>query len=191
MCSTDIPPTRLLAAENAAAAFIQRQGSMTQIGIVAFSGFSALVQAPTNDEEVLLDALQSLTTGRRTAIGSGILEGIDAIAEVDGTVAPALIDGRPGVAPVPVTKGTYAPDIIVLLTDGVANTGPTPGRRGPAGSRSRSPRLHDRLRDGRRGRVRSGLCAPVHRSRTERRRWRSRRRWRRSRRRGWLPARDR
>ena len=49
------------------------QGATTQIGIVAFSGFAEIVQAPTNDQEALLDALQSLTTGRRTAIGSGIL----------------------------------------------------------------------------------------------------------------------
>ena len=126
MCSSDIPPSRLQAAEAAAASFIQRQGSMTQIGIVAFSGFAELVQPPTTDEEVLLDALQSLTTGRRTAIGSGILEAIDAIAEIDPTVAPAEIDGRPGVAPTPVPHGVYAPDIIVLLTDGVANAGPLP-----------------------------------------------------------------
>ena len=46
-----------MAAQDAAAAFIQRQGSSTQIGIVAFSGFAELVQAPTNDQEVLLDAL--------------------------------------------------------------------------------------------------------------------------------------
>jgi Ca-activated chloride channel family protein len=126
MCSGDIPPNRLLAAEAAAAAFVQRQGSRTQIGIVAFSGFSELIQAPTNDEEVLLDALQSLTTGRRTAIGSGILEAIDAIAEVDESVAPATIEGRPGVEPAPVPKGAYAADIIVVLTDGVANAGPLP-----------------------------------------------------------------
>lgn len=126
MCSGDIPPNRLLAAEAAAAAFVQRQGSRTQIGIVAFSGFSELIQPPTNDEEVLLDALQSLTTGRRTAIGSGILEAIDAIAEVDDSVAPAMMDGRPGVAPTPVPKGAYAADIIVVLTDGVANAGPLP-----------------------------------------------------------------
>jgi Ca-activated chloride channel homolog len=37
-----------------------------------------------------------------------------------------MIDGRPGVAPAPVPKGAYAPDIIVLLTDGVANAGPVP-----------------------------------------------------------------
>lgn len=126
MCSADIPPSRLQAAEAAAASFIQRQGSTTQIGIVAFSGFAEVVQPPTTDSEILLDALRSLATGRRTAIGSGILASIDAIAEIDPLVAPSQIDSRPGVPPTPVPKGAYAPDIIVLLTDGVSNAGPLP-----------------------------------------------------------------
>jgi len=126
MCSADIPPSRLQAAEAAAAAFIQHQGSATQIGIVAFSGFAEVVQPPTTDSEILLDALRSLATGRRTAIGSGILASIDAIAEIDSLVAPSQIDSRPGVPPKPVPKGAYAPDIIVLLTDGVSNAGPLP-----------------------------------------------------------------
>ncbi|HEY7968750.1 MAG TPA: VWA domain-containing protein, partial [Candidatus Limnocylindrales bacterium] len=71
MCSTDIAPTRIQAAEDAAVAFVQNQKAETQIGIVAFSGFAQLVQAPTNDKTALLSALRSLTTGRRTAIGSG------------------------------------------------------------------------------------------------------------------------
>jgi Ca-activated chloride channel family protein len=126
MCSTDIPPSRLEAAEAAAAKFIKSQGSKTQIGIVAFSGFAAVIQPPTNDQQTLLDALRSLTTGRRTAVGSGILSSIDAIAEIDPNVARSIIPGRPGVAPSPVPKGAYAPDIVVLLTDGANNTGPAP-----------------------------------------------------------------
>jgi Ca-activated chloride channel family protein len=126
MCSTDIPPSRLEAAEAAAADFIKSQGSRTQIGIVAFSGFAAVIQPPTNDQQSLLDALRSLTTGRRTAVGSGILSSIDAIAEIDPNVARSLIPGRPGVAPAPVPKGAYAPDIVVLLTDGANNAGPAP-----------------------------------------------------------------
>ncbi len=126
MCSSDIPPSRLQAAEAAAAAFIQRQSATTQIGIVAFGTFGEVIQAPTNDQELLLDAVQSLTTGRRTAIGSGLLTALDAIAEVDPAVAPSVTDTTPGTAPAPVPKGAYAPDIIVLLTDGVSNSGPTP-----------------------------------------------------------------
>ena len=126
MCSTDIPPNRLEAAKAAALSFIQRQKSSTQIGIVAFAGFAELIQPPTTDQEVLQDAVESLTTARRTAIGSGILKSLDAIAEIDQNVAPSVTGTSPGVAPTPVPKGAYAPDIIVLLTDGVSNAGPMP-----------------------------------------------------------------
>jgi len=130
MCSTDIEPSRLEAAEQAASSFVERQASTTQIGIVAFSGFGEVVQAPTSDEEVLLDAIRSLTTGRRTAIGSGILTSIDAIAEVDPTVAKSVDETAPGASAIPeppaVPLGAYAPDIVVLLTDGVSNYGPEP-----------------------------------------------------------------
>ncbi len=127
MCATDIEPNRLLAAEAAAASFIERQGPTTQIGIVAFAGFAEIVQAPTNDQEVLLDVVQSLTTGRRTAVGSAILKALDAISEIDKSVAPSQGEGAPpDTAPSPVPKGAYAPAIIVLLTDGASNAGPLP-----------------------------------------------------------------
>lgn len=126
MCSTDIAPSRIQAAEAAAASYIESQAANTQIGIVAFSGFAELVQAPTTNRDQLIAALQSLTTGRRTAIGSGILAGIDAISGVDPAVPRSLTDATPGDAPPPVAPGTHVPDIIVLLTDGVSNTGPDP-----------------------------------------------------------------
>ena len=126
MCSTDIAPTRLEAAEEAAIAFVKSQQARTEIGIVAFSGFAAVVQPPTTNQKDLIDAIRSLTTGRRTAIGSGVLAAIDAIAEVDPAIDRSVIPGRPGVEPPPVPAGAYAPDIIVLLTDGANNAGPAP-----------------------------------------------------------------
>ena len=126
MCSSDIPPSRLEAAEAAAAAFIKSQSSSTRIGIVAFSGFAEVVAAPTNDQTALLNALHSLATGRRTAIGDGILASIDAISEIDPSVAKSVTDSSTGTAPVPVVKGAYAPDIVVLLTDGANNAGTPP-----------------------------------------------------------------
>jgi Ca-activated chloride channel family protein len=124
MCSSDILPSRLEAAEAAASAFIKSQSSSTQIGIVAFSSFAQLVQAPTSDQTQLLNALSSLATGQRTAIGEGILASIDAISLVDSAVAKSVPDGASG--PTPVPKGDYAPDIVVLLTDGASNTGTPP-----------------------------------------------------------------
>jgi Ca-activated chloride channel family protein len=126
MRSADVPPSRLQAAQAAALSFIQRQKASTQIGIVAFSGFAEMVQAPTTNQEALQAAVESLTLGRSTAIGSGILKSLDAIAQVDKNVAPSVSDTSPGVEPSPVPKGAYAPDIIVLLTDGVSNAGPLP-----------------------------------------------------------------
>ncbi len=126
MRSADVPPSRLQAAQAAALSFIQRQRASTQIGIVAFSGFAEMVQAPTTNQEALQAAVESLTLGRSTAIGSGILKSLDAIAQVDKNVAPSVSDTSPGVEPSPVPKGAYAPDIIVLLTDGVSNAGPLP-----------------------------------------------------------------
>ena len=125
MCSTDILPNRLRASQDAALTFIQSQKSGTHFGIVAFAGFAELIQPPTTDQEVLADAIESLITGRRTAIGSSILKSIDAIAEVDKNVAPSVTDAG-SVAPPPVPKGAYAPEIIVMLTDGANNAGPTP-----------------------------------------------------------------
>jgi len=127
MRAADIPPSRLEAAETAALSFVRSQKSKTRIGIVAFSGFAEVVQPPTTNQEALEIAIESLTTGRRTAVGSGILTSLDAIAEVDKNVAPSVRDpSTGGLEPIPVPKGAYAPDIIVLLTDGVTNAGPSP-----------------------------------------------------------------
>lgn len=126
MCSTDIEPSRLAAAKAAALSFVESQDPGTQIGIVAFAGFAEIIQSPTNDQELLHDAIVRLTTARRTAIGSGILKALDAIAEIDSNVAPVTIDGLPAPSPQPVAQGQYAPAIVVLLTDGVTTTGPHP-----------------------------------------------------------------
>jgi Ca-activated chloride channel family protein len=126
MRSRDIQPSRLQAAEEAAFSFVQHQKSTTQIGLVAFSSFAELIQPATTDQAALQAALDSLTVGRRTAIGSGILVALDAISQVDKNVAPSITDTQPGMEPKPVPKGDYAPDIIVLLTDGDSNAGPDP-----------------------------------------------------------------
>jgi Ca-activated chloride channel family protein len=122
MCATDIEPNRLLAAEEAALSFIRSQRSNTQIGIVVFAGFSEIIQPPTRDQDALEAAIRSLTTARRTAIGSGILKSLDAIAEVDESIPPSDLSFAGSTVP-PVPPGTYAPHIIVLLTDGASNAG--------------------------------------------------------------------
>jgi Ca-activated chloride channel family protein len=126
MRETDITPSRIEAAQAAALSFIHSQKAGTQIGLVAFASYAELIQPPTSDQEALQTAVESLTTARGTAVGSGILTALDAIAQVDHNVAPSVADPSSGHQPPPVPKGDYAPDIVVLLTDGVTNAGPPP-----------------------------------------------------------------
>ena len=126
MCATDVVPNRLTAAQTAVRDFVKAQDSHTSVGLVLFAGFAQVAVAPTTDREPLLHALDGLTTGRGTTIGAAILKSVDAISEINPEVAPS----DPGVAsgagpaappPPPRAPGTYAPEIVVLLTDG-ANT---------------------------------------------------------------------
>lgn len=125
MCQTDVLPNRLEVAKAAALSFVQNQSPGTQIGIVAFAGFAEMIQSPTSDQELLEDAIVSLITARRTAVGSAILKSLDAIAEYVPEVAPST-NGSADNEPAPAPRGAYAPAIIVLLTDGASNSGPLP-----------------------------------------------------------------
>lgn len=108
MCSTDIPPNRLQAAQAAAQSFIADQPRSTQIGVVAFSGFAKkLVQAPTTDQEVLEKRSSACAPAAAPGIGNGILEALDAIAELDDSVAPS-VRSPSDLPPTPVPDGTYA-----------------------------------------------------------------------------------
>ena len=82
---------------------------------------------------------------------------------------------RRAAPPAPVPKGAYAPDIIVLLTDGASNAGPDPIDAAQQAADRGHPRLHDRLRDRRPGRPEPALRAAVHRRRAGRGRPRQRR----------------
>jgi Ca-activated chloride channel homolog len=120
MCSTDVKPNRITAAEQAASAFIKSQSGGPRIGLVAFAGTAAILVPPTTDTRQLTGALGGLTTAGGTAIGSGMLTSLDAIAQVDHAVAPTgATVSRP--------RGTgYAADVIVVLTDGSNNRGVDP-----------------------------------------------------------------
>jgi Ca-activated chloride channel homolog len=125
MCSTDIPPNRLIVAKEAALSFVRDNSSGRQVGIVAFAGFAELILPPTTDLRLLENAIESLVPARRTAIGSAILRSIDAIAEVDDQVAPSELSQSTNSSPA-IQEGEYVPHIIVLLTDGASNAGPLP-----------------------------------------------------------------
>jgi Ca-activated chloride channel family protein len=118
MCSTDVHPNRITAAEDAAGAFIRSEAGGPRIGLVAFAGTAGVLVPPTTDSGALLHALSGLSTSRGTAIGQGILTSLDAIAQVDPSVAST--GARPARA------SGYAHDVIVVLTDGSNNEGVDP-----------------------------------------------------------------
>ena len=126
MCSTDVKPNRLVVAQQASRAFVEDQPDEVRMGLVVFSGFAELAVPPTTDRSALMETIDTVTTGRGTAIGAAVLKGLDAIAEVNPAVQPvgdiyALEDETtPGQSPNGPAAGSddYVPDIIVLLTDG-------------------------------------------------------------------------
>ncbi len=125
MCSTDVAPNRLTAAQKAAHEFIQAQDEGSRIGLVTFSGTAGLLVEPTTDKAELLAAIDTLRTSRGTAIGLAILTSIDAIAEINRNVPRTGVDVPGGDSPGD-AAGDYQPDTIILLTDGRNTQGVEP-----------------------------------------------------------------
>ncbi|MFG1966116.1 VWA domain-containing protein [Nonomuraea sp. NPDC049028] len=119
MCSTDVDPNRITAAKKAAVEFIESQRGGPRIGLVTFAGTAGLLVPPTDDTDSLIKALDNLTVSKGTAIGQAMLTSIDAIAEVDPSVAAT------GANPV-AGGGGYAGAAIVVLTDGANTQGVDP-----------------------------------------------------------------
>jgi Ca-activated chloride channel family protein len=148
MCSTDLKPNRLAVAQKAALDYVAHEPGGTKIGLVVFNGFAELAVAPTTSRSALDKALNSLTTGPGTAIGTALLESLNAIAQVDpkvnsvgagatigaGQSNPFQATPNPPVTLTPERKTPrdgYVPDVIVLLTDGANNRGITPLQAAP------------------------------------------------------------
>jgi Ca-activated chloride channel family protein len=77
----------------------------------------------------VIAAINRLQPQRGTAIGRGIITSLNAIAEQGGTEGPST-NGTPlpvaTPTPTPMPAGTYAPAIVILLTDGENNQFPDP-----------------------------------------------------------------
>jgi Ca-activated chloride channel family protein len=140
MRAADVQPTRLVAAQNAAKAFLTDLPRDVRVGVVAFAGTAAVVQAPTFSREDVVAAIDRFQLQRATAIGSGIVlslatifpdAGID-LSQVTGQrpMPQALGDNSNGENKPrdfkPVEPGSYASAAIILLTDGQRTTGPDP-----------------------------------------------------------------
>ncbi len=135
MRATDVQPNRLVAAQEAAKAFIKDLPRNVRVGVVSFAGTAAVVQPPTHNREDIAAAIDRFQLQRGTAIGSGIVlslatifpeAGID-LSQVTGQRAmPPDVGEVPKPQFTPVEPGSYASAAIILLTDGQRTTGPDP-----------------------------------------------------------------
>ncbi len=124
MCAVDVEPNRLAVAQDAARDFVVNHTGDAQIGIVAFASTASVVVPPTNDTQMLVDAIDNFRTSFGTALGGAQLKAIDAIAEVNDDVASTDVElGDGDSSP---DDGEFQADIIVLLTDGANSSGPDP-----------------------------------------------------------------
>jgi Ca-activated chloride channel family protein len=140
MRATDVAPSRIVAAQNAARAFIADQPASARIGVVSFAATASVVQPPTRNREDILAAIDRFQLQRGTAIGSGILVALKTIfPDVDfdlhavnprpGAERGLTLDKAGGASPAAakaVAPGSYTQAAIILLTDGQTTAGPDP-----------------------------------------------------------------
>ena len=105
MASSDVRPSRLVAAERAAAHFADSVPATVRVGLMKFNQVPTLLQSPSTDHSLTVQALNGLRVGGHTAIGS-------AIARADAILAALRSPA-----------GRRIPGALVLLSDGTSNAG--------------------------------------------------------------------
>jgi len=143
MRAKDVEPNRMIAAQEAAKAFVQAQPEDVRVGIVTFAGSANLVQAPTRDREDLVSAIEQFKMQMHTAIGSGIIlslatlfpdDDLDLEQKAPGaavrpsgrslTPEEGKTASKPKKTFTPVAPGSNTSSAIILLTDGRRTIGP-------------------------------------------------------------------
>jgi Ca-activated chloride channel family protein len=119
MTATDLKPSRIVAARQAAERFVQALPPNTRVGVVEFSSRARLASPLTRDRAVVLSAIRGLDADGGTAIGDGLALAIDVLRRgaTEATVT------SPGAAP-PAPED--APGTVVLLSDGASSAGQPP-----------------------------------------------------------------
>ena len=136
MRATDVLPNRMVAAQNAAKAFLADLPKGIKVGIVAFAGSATVAQIPTLNREDLVSAIDRFQMQRATAIGNAIVMSLATLFPDAGIDLGQLqygnqrqrgvsIDEKPKDKKefTPVPPGSYKSGAIILLTDGQRTTG--------------------------------------------------------------------
>jgi Ca-activated chloride channel family protein len=112
MTKTDLSPTRLAAALDAARRFAGAAPAETAIGLTTFADNTSVVLEPTTDRERLRSALDGITETRvGTALGAAV------------TTSLAALDAAGAVADPPPSDPSDSPARILVLTDGANSIG--------------------------------------------------------------------
>lgn len=107
MAATDVQPTRIDAAVNAARTLIDKLPGNAQVGLVIFNSSPQVVATLTSDKGSVKDILGQLSPGGGTAIGSAIQTSVGQLSSIVDPNGPK--------------SQNYAR--VILLTDGSSNTG--------------------------------------------------------------------
>jgi Ca-activated chloride channel family protein len=105
MRATDVEPSRLVAAEEAAKQFADQLTPGINLGLIAYAGTATMLVSPTTNREPTKLALDKLQLADRTATGEAIFTALQAIS----TVGAVIGGGKEGENP---------PGHIVLMSDG-------------------------------------------------------------------------
>jgi Ca-activated chloride channel family protein len=133
---TDVKPTRLAAAQEAAKTFLGELPKGIEVGLVTFAASAQVVQPATTDRAALASAIDAFQMQIGTAVGSAIVVCLSELFPDHGLDVGDMTFGQrqkprragdrakgPPKAIAPVPPGSYDSAAIVLLSDGRRTTG--------------------------------------------------------------------
>jgi Ca-activated chloride channel homolog len=133
---SDVKPTRLAAAQEAAKSFLRELPADIEVSLITFAGSSQVLQRATLDRESLIAAIDNFQLQFGTAIGNAIVQCLAELFPDQGIDVGELTFGRrqrgrglddrakpPPAQVTPVAPGSYRSAAIVLLSDGRRTTG--------------------------------------------------------------------
>jgi Ca-activated chloride channel homolog len=153
MTATDVQPNRLVAAKQAARAFLDKVPARVNVGVMAFNQTPTGLASPSADREEARDAIAKMTPSGGTASGEAIATAVTALRKnpksqsnpdeqpppaaivllTDGkstsgrsAIAAARSAGSAGVRVYTVALGTQTGTITVPRKDGTSETRPVP-----------------------------------------------------------------
>src|SRR5262249_27822380 len=93
MGATDVAPSRLRAAQTAAIRFVDRVPKKYRIGVVSFATLAQVAVPPTQDRNLVHQAINSVHTGDGTAIGDAVLLSatLGHRQRADGVIPPSAV----------------------------------------------------------------------------------------------------